>query len=161
MASSLKDISHTMASRFWSKVKKLKPTQCWPWNGSLNNKGYGMLSNSPNSPMLAHRVSYLLHSNCDLKAGQCVCHTCDNPACVNPSHLWVGSHADNLHDMAIKGRWTPRNIMRGELHPLHKLTILDVAAIRDSILPQRKLAKIHGVSQTTVWRIRNNLAWPE
>ncbi len=84
--------------RFWSKVDK--SGDCWLWRGSVNPQGYGTFSFGGKSRG-AHRVSYLL-SKGEIGDGLCVCHTCDNPPCVNPDHLWLGTQADNMRDMGSK-----------------------------------------------------------
>jgi hypothetical protein len=87
-----------------------------------------------------------------------VCHSCDNPACVNPAHLFVGTAADNSADMARKGR--SRNAVRlGTDHHLAKLTPDRVRAIRADARQQDLIAADHGVSQVTVSRIKRNLIW--
>lgn len=155
-------MSPTIIDRFFSKVQKHgHPCRCWIWTAHASNKGYGVISSgvSPSRPILAHRLSYMMHFGA-IPGSLFVCHSCDNPLCVNPEHLWLGTQSDNLHDMKVKGRWTPRPPMRGELHKLHKLTDDNVREIRTTITPQRELAKKFGVSQTTVWRARKHISWP-
>lgn len=98
-------------SKYWSRVEK--SDGCWNWTGALNSGGYPLLSvkNIPSeyertgrtySQVLAHRV--MAARDRDLQAGDYVCHTCDNPKCVRPDHLYVGSALDNMLDMILKGR---------------------------------------------------------
>jgi hypothetical protein len=87
--------------RFWNKVNKTK--KCWEWLATKNNKGYGRIQVNGKS-RLAHRISYGL-KNGEIPRGLEVLHKCDNPLCVNPKHLFLGTHKDNLQDMAKKGRW--------------------------------------------------------
>jgi hypothetical protein len=92
-------------ARFKSKIKypKNRKQDCWEWLGTIGKDGYGKLVlNGKNCR--AHRVAYHNFVNQLLSSEELVCHTCDNPKCVNPFHLWKGSHKDNLNDMAKKGR---------------------------------------------------------
>lgn len=99
-----------VAERFWAKVERRGADECWPWLGLLNRAGYGKFQFATNKPRLAHRVALHLESGVDLDADYVVLHRCDNPRCVNPKHLSIGTHADNVKDMALKGRawWTKR-----------------------------------------------------
>lgn len=95
--------SKPLAERFWEKVRK--SDGCWEWTGSRNAAGYGKLSEgAAGSPRLrAHRVSWEL-ANGPVPAGLWVLHRCDNPPCVRPDHLWLGTRLDNMQDCARKGR---------------------------------------------------------
>lgn len=88
--------------RLLRKVKVNTETDCWEWQGGKNNVGYGMIRDE-HGMRTTHRVSYELHKG-NIPKGMCVCHTCDNPKCVNPDHLWVGTKKDNSQDMIRKGR---------------------------------------------------------
>lgn len=94
-----------LATRLWSRVEKT--ASCWNWTGFCGLKGYGYISTKRNSkPLQVHRVAYEL-TNGEIPIGKMVLHTCDNPRCVNPDHLTVGTAADNTHDMMRKhrGHW--------------------------------------------------------
>mgnify|MGYP001598312210 CR=1 FL=1 len=86
--------------RFFRHVDKTE--RCWLWNGYTNAYGYGTFGISHRST-LAHRVSWNLHKG-EIPSGICVLHFCDNPPCVNPDHLFLGTHKDNMHDATVKGR---------------------------------------------------------
>lgn len=86
--------------RFWSKVDK--SGDCWEWVGYLNEKGYGKFRLN-NKLQRAHRISYALKYGA-IPEGMLVCHRCDNPKCVNPEHLFIGTTTDNARDSISKGR---------------------------------------------------------
>lgn len=92
----------TTYDRFFKKVLIGKPDQCWIWTGGKNRQGYGVFAINRKST-LAHRVSFSLHVG-PISEGMMVCHSCDNPSCVNPDHLWLGTAQDNTDDMFKKGR---------------------------------------------------------
>lgn len=96
----------TLLERLLSRVLVDEVTDCWIYQGGKNNIGYGMIRDDKKM-RTTHRVSYEEHNNVKIPPGMCVCHTCDNPSCVNPAHLWLGSHKDNSKDMVAKGRWKP------------------------------------------------------
>jgi hypothetical protein len=110
----------TLVERFWEKVSKdsdrhfaLDGKKCWEWRGALT-KGYGQFGVGGGKLQYAHRFSWMLH-NGEIPEGKCVLHKCDNPGCVNPDHLFLGSHADNMKDMASKGRsGCPRRVITDE-----------------------------------------------
>ena len=95
------------AERFWSRVRK--SDGCWLWTGRVNDKGYGMFDGASSEhgkcSRLAHRLSYLLATGVMPPVLMEVCHRCDVPGCVNPKHLFLGTHRDNMYDSIRKGRF--------------------------------------------------------
>lgn len=94
--------------RFWGKVDRRGLDECWKWLGAKAPHGYGQIGTKSSKHMLAHRFSYELHygpiPDNDTYHGTCVLHKCDNPSCVNPAHLFLGTQSDNVADMIAKGR---------------------------------------------------------
>lgn len=107
--------TETVEQRFNKKYIINEQTNCWEWTAATNNIGYGMFRFNVNKMRTAHRVSYELF-NGPIPPGLVVCHTCDNPKCVNPDHLWVGTMKDNWDDMNNKGRFVQG--MLGKKHAL-------------------------------------------
>lgn len=101
--------------RFSTKYLINEVTNCWEWTKATNNIGYGMFRFDSNGMRTAHRVSYELY-NGPIPKGMIVCHTCDNPKCVNPDHLWLGTQLDNYLDMVSKGR--NKALVKGSKMPL-------------------------------------------
>ncbi len=95
--------TETVEERFNKKYLINEDTDCWEWTAALNNIGYGMFRWATGKMRTAHRASYELHKG-PIPAGLSVCHSCDNPKCVNPEHLWAGTMKDNFDDMVSKGR---------------------------------------------------------
>lgn len=93
----------TPEERFWEKIiKSFNPEECWQWKGGTAG-GYGKFSLNSRK-IIAHRYSYMLHNNCSIPDDVRVCHSCDNPVCCNPNHLWLGTDSDNVKDRQDKGR---------------------------------------------------------
>lgn len=103
-------ISKLTKSRFLSKVEF--SSYCWNWQGRKNKSGYGKLGNR-----YAHRLSYELFNNNSIPEKMCICHKCDNPSCVNPDHLFLGTQKDNMRDMIKKGRQVKKD-NSGEKNPM-------------------------------------------
>lgn len=132
---------------------------CWNWSAARDKNGYGKMSSGSEYSKYAHRVSYDVFVG-TIPKGINVCHKCDNPSCVNPEHLFLGTQKDNIHDMHSKGRgiksceWT-----WGEKHKNSKLTEQDVIMIYGSDLSSRELANLLNVSSNLIVRIRAGKTW--
>jgi hypothetical protein len=131
--------------------------ECWLWQGSTMPTGYGQVQSTfqrQYSHRYAHRLSYELFVG-SIPAGMKVCHRCDNPPCVNPNHLFVGTDADNHRDKVNKDRHS-----RGESHGASKLTDDIVKALREgTIKPSTMLARELGVTPSQLYRVRNGVYW--
>jgi hypothetical protein len=92
-----------LAERFWEKVEVRGPDECWEWTAGLNENGYGRFRVNATTEAFAHRMSYVLHYGDD-PGELMVMHSCDNPRCVNPAHLSLGTNEDNMRDAVAKGR---------------------------------------------------------
>ena len=155
----------SMTERFWAKVDKKGPDECWNWNACIGKSGYGWFGlGSGEGPKFAHRVSaYYYRILKDIKDTIQVLHTCDNPRCCNPNHLFLGTNADNVADRHKKGRdgWIPR---LGEANPRAKLTERQVVEIRQRYslgdTSQSILGREYGVSQTCILKIVRTFSKP-
>jgi hypothetical protein len=89
-------------------LNELPTDVCWTWRGEYNNYGYGRIRRGGRGTQkaLAHRISFELWWDCEIGEGLVMCHKCDNPACVNPHHLWPDTQQNNMKDMVAKGRWS-------------------------------------------------------
>lgn len=132
---------------------------CWIWVAAQRsaNCNYGVMRLAPGcgGSRFAHRISYELYVG-PIPDGMIVCHKCDNPRCVNPDHLFVGTHADNALDREAKGRG---NQPRGEASNGVKITEIDVLKIRSDARTQRKIALDYGLSQAAICKIKNKRTW--
>lgn len=144
----------SLADRFNDQHIPVTETGCWLWTGRMTANGYGTISDNYRSKS-AHRVSYELHHG-PVPDGAVVCHKCDVKACVNPSHLYAGTHKENYADARNRGRLRPR---RGETNPRAKLTREQVLEIRASSEMGTELARRFGLSKSTVCQIRKGLRW--
>jgi hypothetical protein len=155
-----------MSTRFWSKVDKRGPDECWPWRGSFSKGGYGDFSfGRSRKHVKAHQLAYVLTHGEFAGFGErergehglCVLHSCGNPACCNPAHLRLGSHDENMQDMITHGRST-----RGQRNARAKLSKRQVIAIRAArgrgVLLEA-LADQYGVAISTISRVATGVRW--
>lgn len=154
------NISEKDFARFLKYVNIKSKNECWEWTGTLDKYGYGVFSVKRDS-IKAHRFSYLSwYGYIDNKLE--VCHSCDNPCCVNPMHLWQGTQSENTKDRHQKGR-TKTGHLYGADNKRAKLNEQDVKWIRENYNPEiwstRKLAKEFGVCQTNIRNILSYKSW--
>ena len=147
------EVNEEVLGLFWPLVDKSRGEDaCWIYTGQTNDRGYGVLYYQHLS-MLAHRLSYTIHRG-PIPAGRKVLHTCDTPPCIQPLHLWPGTHADNVHDMDRKGRRGKQPYHRGEKSPVAKLTDAQTTELRQRYLSgevtQKQLAEEYGVIRQTI-----------
>ena len=135
---------------------------CIEFQGYKNKDGYGR-KHSGGKMYLAHRLSYCKAKNIDIKEidGLVVMHVCDNPPCVNPEHLKLGTNQDNVDDKMKKGRHASNPNTRGEAHGRAKLTSDDVLRIREAVKfkTQKEVGKIFGISNQHVSDIARRKKW--
>jgi DNA-binding CsgD family transcriptional regulator len=147
-------------ARFWPKVDRGAPDTCWNWQGAKNPEGYGHFRLG-GKVMLAHRFSILADGS-PLTADKLVLHCCDNPSCVNPRHLRVGTHRENMAERNMKGR-ARGGSLTGSRHPGAKLTGAQVAEIRalaaGKVMSQRLIGERFGISQPHVSALLNYKSW--
>ena len=137
---------------------------CWEWQGLLN-KGYGyftqrIINTNKRKMYFAHRVSYEIF-NGKFDESLDICHKCDNPKCVKPNHLWIGTHKDNMNDMTSKGRRV-YNKNYGEKNGSSKLKEIEVKQIKKLISEKNSFASIarkFNVSSNCIEQINKNITW--
>lgn len=150
--------SDTIEERFWKQVVIVPyDNGCWLWSGHTNQKGYGQIGRGAAGAgeIKAHALSWIIHYG-RIPEGKCVLHRCDNPPCVNPNHLWIGTRLDNNRDSVSKGR-----NQRGEKHRFSKFTNQDINDIR-SLWPQMNqadLARRYNVNWSAIWKIVHKKTW--
>lgn len=141
--------------RFEAKIAK--GDGCWEWTASLAGKGYGQMKlPKQRKQEYSHRLAYMIYKG-PIPDGMYICHTCDNPKCCNPDHLFLGTSSDNHIDMKQKNRH-----LNGEKNATAKLTEEDVVKIKACLaagLSQYQTAAAFGVKQSQVSRIHRGLRW--
>lgn len=144
--------------RFWRHVTFCPNTGCWFWTGAVQKKNYGHMSlgGRTSGNAIASRFSYQL--NIGDPGDLFVCHRCDQPLCVNPDHLFLGSNAENMRDCAKKGRARGPSL-KGAQHPNAKLSEDAVRDIRSSDLSGVALAAKYAVGASLISEVRNGRIW--
>jgi len=139
----------SLECRFWDKVDKLGPDDCWNWTAKTSLDNYGQFSYKGRVNK-AHRIAWLL-THGSIPDNLCILHHCDNSLCCNPAHLFSGTHTENMRDMVIKCR-----------HSVQRLTPQQVKEIKIELSKgtiQRSLAKQYGVTYPTICHIKNGKCW--
>lgn len=143
--------------RFWSKVRKSEETDgCWLWTASLHTEGYGHFG-LRGRIVRAHRVSWEIANGVTVPDGMKLCHTCDNPPCVRPDHLFIGTDAENAKDKVRKGR-SPR----GEEAPKVRLTndsVQRIVELRRQGVPRKDVARLSDIDPSVITRIMSGQIW--
>ena len=155
----------TFATRVWAKVAK--SDGCWTWTGARNHLGYGQVwrGDGPGTPrvLMAHRAVWALE-NGPIPDGMYLCHTCDNPQCVRPSHMFIGTQTDNMQDCRSKGRMRFLVPRVGTENNRAKLTWESVRHIREEYALGTSISTLSrsmGVARSTVREIVTGRCWPE
>ncbi len=170
--------------KFWALVRFADGDKCWPWEGSINNDGYGRIW-FHGKKFSAHRTAYALAID-DIPPGLNVCHSCDNTICCNPSHLWLGTNRQNVNDAKTKGRlWdgstsvfkkdpgaasrmirkmraeSPEKFARGERVNTAKLNASDIPVIRNLARSGSfaAIARMYSVTPANIRFIANRKTW--
>lgn len=143
-----------LKERFWAKVTVGTPGGCWLWNAQ-RLFGYGRFK-VEGKMRCAHHIAWML-THGEIPHGMFLCHRCDNPGCVNPAHLFLGTHDDNMRDMVAKRRQA-----RGDAHGSAKISARDVRKIRALGMKgevRRKIAADFGIEHSTVGDILTGRSW--
>lgn len=151
-------ITEDFRIRFNKKWIKDEISGCWLWTAACAGQmGYGQIKlPKQRKQEYAHRAAYMIYHG-EIPVGMQVCHRCDNPKCVNPDHLFIGTSHDNHLDMKAKGRH-----LYGEKNLMAKLNLEQVTKIHEMLkigIPQKRIAMAYGVSSITISRIKRHLRW--
>lgn len=155
-------IEAALVQRFMTKFAKGLGDACWEWQAAKTSRGYGKIGagGKRGKTLLAHRLSYRIHLG-EIPEGLQVCHKCDNRACVNPDHLFLGTNSDNVQDMISKGRFVSYD-MNGEKNPSAKLSAQQAETIKLRLKSgecRRKIAADFGVSYSLIGEIARGKLW--
>jgi len=145
--------SENYEKQFMEKV--VKTDTCWIWKASKSDRGYGNYKTKDLKIMRAHRASYEIYKGI-IPNGMLVCHTCDNPSCVNPDHLFLGTPKDNMDDMKKKGRSKYKNRDSGKIGvKLTSSQVNEIIELRRKKIRAKEIAKIYGICPAYVYEIAN------
>ncbi len=148
------NLSSKLIESFWKRVQKTDG--CWEWPGPFSGSGYGYVyGDGTGHSLLAHRVSYVIHKG-PIAPGLHICHACDNPKCVNPEHLWAGTHEENHKDALIKGRKHSSSIR--SLVKLNAESVRRILALGPTT-PTVQLAEMFGVHRSTILDVLRGSIW--
>lgn len=157
-------LTSPVLDRFWSKVDRRGANCCWIWNASTTHAGYGKLciiTDGKKRFFLSHRISYIVHYG-SFDRDLLVCHTCDNPKCVNPKHLWLGTNLTNAIDKMNKGRDNliqARRTRRNKGYKLTEAQVIEIRSLYPNGMSYRRLASIFGVSPPMIRNIIKRKSW--
>lgn len=146
----------TIFARFWSRVNRGESEACWTWTGATNGRGYGsfnVVTAKPQLSVRAHRFAWLM-SRGEIPAGLEVCHRCDNTRCVNPGHLFLGTHQENHLDAVRKGRKRAWGLQK-----LDARQVLEIRARCAAGALQKDVARAFGISRNHVSSIVHRTSW--
>jgi len=154
--------------RFWRKVQKGGPDECWTWLGNKSYHGYGRFTPHPKrrdangvkpTPKMAHRLAWQ-YTNGPIPDGLECCHRCDNRGCCNPAHLFLGTHLDNMRDCMGKGRLNTQRGSNAGPAKLNERQVVEIRSMyRPGVVSLNRLAKVFGVSQRAILFIVQRKSW--
>lgn len=143
--------------RFWKKVNIKDLFDCWEWLGYKNPDGYGIVMRNSRKE-LTHRTAWILTYG-NIPENLCVCHKCDNPSCVNPAHLFIGTMQDNVNDMFSKGRQPYTKGSKGGRAILTEEQILAIRILYQAGIRQCELGRMYNIDVGHLWHIINRDIW--
>jgi len=151
----------SLQERLEKNIITVQDTGCWEWQAYKNEAGYAIMSLN-NKTTRVHRIAYELYNESKIPNGLIVCHSCDNPCCINPEHLWLGTHADNVNDKVNKGR-AMGGSNKGEINPQRILNEYEVLEIREKYstgnYTQEELGTEYSVSRSAIKMVVNRNNW--
>ncbi len=144
----------SLAEKFWKKIDIRKSSKCWNWVGAIQNCGYGVIGDGRYGIVTTHRLSWEIHYG-EIKDNLNVLHKCDNKRCVNPNHLYLGNHSDNMSDRMSRN---PGNLGGGHQKIDNDDRMNIVSMYRSGNFLQRELSDMFGISRPYVSMLVNNRA---